>query len=554
MAIPKECKRLAEVDFPIAVVSKHSIAEKEARCGHIPKLHIWPAARPTGACRAVLMGLLLPDPCDGNCPEKFLSTTRQILPSLIGQVGPTKEDLRNALKRFIGDLADWNLSSNRKYLAVARQLVRSAYGNETPLIVDPFAGGGAIPLEALRLGCEAFASDLNPVACLILTVVLEDIPRHGPELAEELRRVGAEIKRQAEKELAEFYPKDPGGARPIAYLWARTVKCESPNCGAEIPLIRSFWLCRKASRKWALRYKVLRPKGKLPHVDFEVFEPTTEKEVPGGTLTRAKATCLACGAVLPPDRVRAQLVEEDGGADVVFDHKGGRTRGARLLAVTTLNPGVQGRHYRLSSDRDYQAIWKAQQRLKELLEEWEHKGRKELCPVPDEPLPPIGTLGFRVQRYGMLKWGDLFTARQKVSLVTFSRLLGSPASSTTAMGLVGLCFSKMVDMNNNLATWQPHAEIPAHMLTRFAIPMKWDFAEAVPISDSSGTLESASKRSTEPFQNLVVINAPGTVQQADATSYPLPDQSGHVWFTDGNESLSPPIKFEPLTRPVFLVQ
>ena len=122
-------------------------------------------------------------------------------------------------------------------------------------MVDPFAGGGSIPLEALRLGCEAFASDLNPVACLILKVMLEDIPRHGPKLAEELRRVGAEIKRQAEKELADLYPKDPDGATPIAYLWARTVRCESPNCGAEIPLVRSFWLCKKAKRRRALRHR-----------------------------------------------------------------------------------------------------------------------------------------------------------------------------------------------------------------------------------------------------------------------------------------------------------
>ena len=124
--------------------------------------------------------------------------------------------------------------------------MKAAHGEEPPLVVDPFAGGGSIPLEALRLGCEAFASDLNPVACLILKVMLEDIPRHGPKLAEELRRVGAEIKRQAEKELADLYPKDPDGATPIAYLWARTVRCESPNCGAEIPLARSFWLCKKA--------------------------------------------------------------------------------------------------------------------------------------------------------------------------------------------------------------------------------------------------------------------------------------------------------------------
>ena len=96
--------------------------------------------------------------------------------------------------------------------------------------------------------------------------MLEDIPRHGPELAEELRRVGAEIKRQAEQELADLYPKDPDGATPIAYLWARTVRCESPNCGAEIPLARSFWLCKKANRKRALKYCVARPAGEVPRV------------------------------------------------------------------------------------------------------------------------------------------------------------------------------------------------------------------------------------------------------------------------------------------------
>ena len=137
--------------------------------------------------------------------------------------------------KFIGDFANWDLSAKQSYLEVARGLVRAAHDAEPPLVVDPFAGGGSIPLEALRLGCEAFASDLNPVACLILKVMLEDIPRHGPQLAADLRRVGAEIKQQAEKELTELYPPDPDGATPIAYLWARTVRCEAPNCGAGNP-------------------------------------------------------------------------------------------------------------------------------------------------------------------------------------------------------------------------------------------------------------------------------------------------------------------------------
>src|SRR5205823_3296678 len=209
------------------------------------------------SCRAMLLALLLPDPCDPQCPEEFKSEAREILRPLPGRVGSTDGDLRAAMLRFIGDFANWDNSTSSTFLETSRALVKRAHPEETPLVVDPFAGGGSIPLEALRLGCDAFASDLNPVACLILKVMLEDIPRHGPKLAEELRRVGKEIKDAAERELAEFYPPDPDGARPIAYLWARTVTCEAPHCGAEIPLARSFWLCKKPNRKRALKYSVV---------------------------------------------------------------------------------------------------------------------------------------------------------------------------------------------------------------------------------------------------------------------------------------------------------
>ena len=128
----------------------------------------------------MLLGLLLPDPCDKHCPEDFKERARRLLPEVQGQIGAKDEDLRRALLQFIGDFANWDLSTNRKYLEVSRGLVKAAHPEETPLVVDPFAGGGSIPLEALRLGCETFASDLNPVACLILKVMLEDIPRHGP--------------------------------------------------------------------------------------------------------------------------------------------------------------------------------------------------------------------------------------------------------------------------------------------------------------------------------------------------------------------------------------
>ena len=331
--IPRECKRLAEVDFPIAEVSRHAAREKSIRHGHPSTLHLWWARRPLASSRAVLMALLLPDPCDEHCPEAFKQKARQILLKMDGRpqgwttaVEPD-EGLRRIMLKFIADFANWDLAANHAYLDVSRALVKAAHGEEPPLVVDPFAGGGSIPLEALRLGCEAFASDLNPVACLILKVMLEDIPRHGPGLAEELRRAGGKIKRQAEQELADLYPAESGGGTPIAYLWARTMRCEAPNCGAEIPLMRSFWLCKKPRRKWALRHRVVRSEGELPSVEFEVFEPKTDREVRGATVTRAKATCLCCDAVLPPERVRAQLAAQRGGADVAFDAEGNRTGG-----------------------------------------------------------------------------------------------------------------------------------------------------------------------------------------------------------------------------------
>src|SRR5436309_7347244 len=196
-------KKLIEVALPLEAINKASAREKSIRHGHPSTLHLWWARRPLGACRAMLLGLLLPDPCDSNCPDDFKTRARAILARVQGSPGPLDFDLQQQLLRFVGDIANWENSDNTSYLEAARALVKAAHGEEPPLLVDPFAGGGSIPLEALRLGCEAFASDLNPVACMILKVMLEDIPRHGLKLSEELRRVGAEIKRHAEQELAD---------------------------------------------------------------------------------------------------------------------------------------------------------------------------------------------------------------------------------------------------------------------------------------------------------------------------------------------------------------
>jgi putative DNA methylase len=530
--IPKDCKRIAEVDFPIAEVSQHAAREKSIRHGHPSTLHLWWARRPLASSRAVLLGLLWPDPCDPLCPGEFKQRARELLPQVQGQVGPTDEDLRRKLLRFIADFANWNLAANRSYLDVGRALVKAAHGEEPPLVVDPFAGGGSIPLEALRLGCEAFVSDLNPVACLILKVMLEDIPRHGPKLAEDLRRVGTEIKRQAEKELGALYPKDPDGATPIAYLWARTVRCESPNCGAEIPLARSFWLCKKANRRRALKHRVERPAGEPLRVEFEVFEPKAEKDVAVGTIARAKATCVSCGVVLPPGRVRSQLAAQRGGADVGFDGHGRRTGGARMLAVVFVRSDETGRDYRLPAERDYEAVRKSQERLARMLGEWERGGKQGLCPVPDELLPPIGTLGFRVQRYGMLRWGDLFTARQKVALATLASIVNRSSAEGAVKEIAGLALSRLTDIYNAQGVWETTKTQVRNLFSRQAIAMRWDFAEASASAEQAGDYQTTFETMVRVAERLTVITATGQVQQSDAASHPLPDETTPIWFTD----------------------
>ena len=534
--IPKECKRLAEMDFPIAEVSKHAAREKSIRHGHPSTLHLWWARRPLASSRAVLMALLLPDPCDEHCPVDFKKQARQVLGE-VREPPKSDEDLQKALLWFIGSFANWDMTANPVYLKVARNLVRAAHPEEPPLVVDPFAGGGSIPLEALRLGCETFASDLNPVACLILKVMLEDIPRHGPELADELRRVGSEIRAAAEKELADLYPCDTDGATPIAYLWARTVRCESPNCGAEIPLLRSLWLCKKANRRRALRTKVIRPQGRPPRVEFEIVEPTSDKEVTVGIVTRAKASCFCCGAVLPPERVRAQLAAAKGGTNAVFGAKAKRIGGARITAVVTLRPSEQGRHYRLPTNADYAAVYKAQERLAGIIAEWERRGKEELCPVPDESTPPGGGSGagraFSLQRYGMLEWGDLFTARQKVALVELGSFVRELPRDTvhptrTAMAVV---VDRCADYWSANASWAQSGEFVRSTFGRPALPIVWDYAEAVPWTDSSGNLEGAIDWVARVIEAWPGSSA-GQVQSADATDHPLPDQTADLWFTD----------------------
>ena len=538
--IPKECKRLAEVDFPIAEVSRHAAREKSIRHGHPSTLHLWWARRPLASSRAVLMALLLPDPCDPHCPDEFKAKARETLLAMRGTpigMGLHSENRRRTTAgpaqihrrlRQLGQLRQVGVLGSRTRVGQSRPSGADSPGRG-PLrrrrLHPP--GGPAAGMRYLRQRPQPRCLPDPQGQCWKTSHGTDrDWPTNSG-------KAGAEIKAQAEKELADLYPKDPDGATPIAYLWARTVNCEAPNCGAEIPLMRSMWLCKKPKRKRALRPNVVRDDGVPPRVEFEIFEPKAEREVADGTVSRARATCLCCRVVLPPDRVRAQLASHHGGADAVFDDHGNRTGGARMTAVVTLKPGQQGRHYRLPTDADYAAVRLAQEWVANLLEEWESNGRTGLCPVPDEPTPTKDThraIGSQMPLYNIATFGDLFTGRQKVTLV---KLLNT-VRGITAAGLVSLlaCAFNRVSMSNMTCTrWNAVAEKMQHTFGRQAIPMVWDFAEVVVTADAPGNWKSGYSLIADVVDTSVTRRT-GQVQEADATDHPLPDQSARVWFTD----------------------
>jgi putative DNA methylase len=532
--IPKECKRLAEVDFPIAVVSKHAVSENSVRRGHPKTLHLWWARRPLAACRAILLALLWPDPCDENCPEDFKQKARELLvaPFAVRSI-KNDHDLRQALLKFIGDFANWDLATDGAYLDVARKLVKAVHADDAPLIVDPFSGGGSIPLEALRLQCEAFAGELNPVAGLILKTTVEDIQRQGFRITEDLRNVGLQVKDLLNTELDAFYPDEPDRSKQIAYLWARTVRCEAPNCGAEIPLIKSLWLRNKGKDKRALKARIELSKTDCPGVFFEIFSPKTNDEVAVGTVNDAKATCLACRQSLAPERVRAQLLQQRGGADVIFDKNGSRIGGARLIAIVTLKPGQLKREYRLSKVSDYEPVWRATQFLLELQDMRLSNG---LHAIPDEPIVQervSRNSPFRMHLYGCATFGDLFTARQKVAIFLTQEFIRNHVKDQTLAALATLSMGKSIRHWNAFAKWHRGSETVAGTFALQAISMAWDFPEMNPTSGYAGDFnETLSDAILATNHICSFMSGSGQSQLSDATHNPLPDDVADCWFTD----------------------
>ena len=466
----KYCKRLIEVDLPIKKISEHARREKSIRHGHISTLHIWWARRPLAACRAVLCASLWPDPADTLCPDKFKHVAAKLMEEFRDRRGgkPKKWDdpieLRQALLDFIADFSNWDNSINSDFLDVSRKLTSIAHQllesttADRPLVLDSFAGGGAIPLEALRVGADVFASDINPVAVLLNKILLEVIPKYRQQLADDVVKWGSQIKKQAEAELSQFYLKDADGAIPIAYLWARTIQCEGPNCGAEIPLLRSLFIVKKDKKKVALQFL---PDRKNKTIDIKILDNPDSKSIAPGTITSGAATCPCCGYTTKVQSVRVQLRKLNGG-----------TKNSKLYCIVTRKPGMQSNKYRAPNKDDFVIIEKAQNRLNEFLDSDGQQDR-----VPNENLPPYGALGFRVQNYGIIKWSDLFTNRQLLSMCIYTKIVNELVNNSSApesTAIMALTVGKMAQMMSSMTRWRPDVERCEGAFGMQTLQMVWD--------------------------------------------------------------------------------
>jgi len=511
-------KAFIETDFPIKEVSEESSREKNIRHGHISTLHIWWARRPLASSRASIYTALTPEPKD--------------------------EEERLKKSQFIAQLSKWENSLNKDIIERARKDILEANGGKPPKVLDPFAGGGAIPLEALRLGCETYASDLNPVAVLILKATLEYPQKYGNAkrkirdslgmehddeynpLLEDVKKWGQWVLEEAKKEIGRFYPPEPDGSIPVGYLWARTVKCKNPSCGAEIPLVRQTWLAKKKNKRVA--YKII-PKGNK--IEFEIREgEKIDFDPQVGTISRAKVVCPCCGSGLSDKEVRKNFLE-------------GKT-GQRMVAVVLHHPKSKGKTYRLATKHDLEVFRQAKKYLRNKKEEL--NGRWDFDPVPDEIMPQErtrGFSGFRVLLYGMRKWGDMFNSRQKLMLITFAdkirqahdKMIAGGAEKEYAKAVLtylALGMDRLADYDSVIARWVSHGEFVGNTFTRQALPMVWDYFELYPGSGATGGWNSAMDWILRVLEHCSRDFTPAVVTQSSATSLPYPDNHFDAIITD----------------------
>ena len=559
-------KKLIEVALPLDAISDASAREKNIRHGHPSTLHLWWARRPLAAARAVIFASLVDDPEDPDAHPDFVAECKDLRYSElasdreIGKNVKTKGDSpRMRLFDFIEHLVQWESTSDEKIMGKARHLIRLCTDGQPPPLLDPFAGGGSIPLEAQRLGLEAHASDLNPVAVMINKAMLEIPPRFAGQapvsstqtpigdscrgeplarpstphadggteagwraaagLAADVRHYGQWMRDRAEERIGHLYPQHKGET-VIAWLWARTVMSPNPAVKAHVPLVRSFILSKKSNREcWA------RPVIDGSQVRFEVTEGLPPEES-DGTVGRkfGGGRCVVSG-------------EPFGFAYIRQEGKAGRL-GQQLMAIVTA--GKRGRNYH-SPDNEHVVIAESAKHL-----DYFKPGGKI----------PVKHRNFQTPAYGMPEFGDLFTPRQLTALTTFSDLVaearelatndakraglpddnvplrhggaGARAYGEAVSVYLAFVLDKVTDMSCNLARWRESGERVVQLFGRQAIPMIWDFAETNVMFDRPGSWTAQIGWVAQGLNNLPATTA-GFAKMNDAVNL---SQTGIILSTD----------------------
>ncbi|MER6972608.1 DUF1156 domain-containing protein [Nocardioides sp. NPDC000445] len=520
-------KKLIEVSIPLEDINAESAREKSIRHGHPSTLHLWWARRPLAAARAVLFAQLVDDPSSNpNLTEEEQKVERERLHGIIRR------------------LVKWENINNETLLREAHEEILKSTGGKPPAILDPFAGGGTIPLEAQRLGLEAHASDLNPVAVLINKALIEIPPRFAGRppvfpgaadsklgdwpratgLAEDVRRYGAWMREQAKERIGDLYPdatvvdektKKKTKATTIAWIWARTVTCPNPACGIEMPLVRSWWLGKKKGKEAYVVPTVVdnpdAPGGR--RVEFTIGHdpknaPTKDND---GTMAAARgATCVACGSFSPLREIRKSALASG--------------YGTRLLA--TVAAGQRRRMYVPAAE--------------------EHVAAADVAAPNSTPSGKVAEnpRWFSPPQYGLSKFSDLFTNRQLVALTTFGDLVGearekvlkdsvdgglppgarlsdggtgAEAYADAVATYLGMGVSRTTDLNNALVTWSNGRDQARNLFARQAIPMAWDFVEVSPFARAAGDLSIATETQAEAIEKLPATST-GNVSQLDAAA------------------------------------
>ena len=574
-------KRLIEVALPLKEVSEQSAREKAIRYGHISTLHIWWARRPLAACRAAVFASLIPDPDDPECPKSFRKLVEEVLKR--NEFMPTNGDgsaiadtPRNRCLEFIKYLVRWENSKKPEYLEPARKLIAAAHkflhpdaNTEMPSVLDPFAGGGAIPLESLRLGCKAHSIDINPVAHIIQLCTLvyaqkygqpnsRDIPGYikrliscnrakkkgtskgrplldidemqaapAPDVVDEMvpdveiteaeyltNPLAADVKywaswieRRALAAIGQLYTPGSQGEIPISYLWSRTVPCTNPRCRGTVPLVQQLWLARRNGNDTAIR---MTPdtSAQPPRMVFDVvYGSEITFDADKGTMSRTSAKCPFC------DTTIAKTKLEEIGNESGF--------GSQLMAVVAQS--VDGKVYLSPSSvfESAQCQW--------------HPTPND---IPDETLPYLRSI-FNCHVYGIRKWAELFNPRQLTSVCCFANATQAAAAlvqtehddsyAAAVCAYLAVILDRLADFSTTLCAWKESA---GHTFARQALGMIWDYCEVNPFSGFTGSWQSQVN------QVLPVITAcsfgarPAEVARGSATRPPIEPGSIEAVITD----------------------